>query len=392
MKMRGTLKKTILFILIFAAIFTLLTDILKDKRFSQPFDVANKVTGFYHEPKDSLDFIFFGSSQLYYSINPIVLWRDYGITSYDFAANEQPLWISYYYIKEAMKYQKPKAVLLDVRYVYFEDEFQREGVNRINFDDIRFSWNKIEMINASVPKDERASYYVDMIKYHSNWKNLDASHFEYLYYYKDNPYKGYSFNPNLLVYPPELDGVFSQETEKLPIPERSLEYLNKIISYAKENGIDLILIKTPDANPDGQLYYNSVADVARERDVPFINMNTIMPGAPHPDFIKAEEVTDYFGRYLKAHYELTDHRQDPAYAGQWDEDLTYYNQLKSEAYLSYHPLVFDYLQLLDNSNYITVVALDGEVPAIDDTTALQLKVLGWAKICAPSRAKATLRS
>ena len=97
------------FCVIFCLLFSLVSSVLRDKRVVGEYNPTTKIRGFYQEEKDSLDFVFVGSSQLYAHIAPAVLWRDYGITSYDFAANEQPLWISYFYIKEALKTQKPKA-------------------------------------------------------------------------------------------------------------------------------------------------------------------------------------------------------------------------------------------------------------------------------------------
>ena len=78
-----------------------LTVLLKDKRVTFDYDTTRKIQGFYAEEKNSLDFVFVGSSQMFTSVVPAVLWEEYGITSYDFGANEQPMYLSYYYIKEA---------------------------------------------------------------------------------------------------------------------------------------------------------------------------------------------------------------------------------------------------------------------------------------------------
>ena len=78
------------------------------------YDTTRKVEGFYAEEENSLDFVFVGSSQMFTTVVPAVLWEEYGMTSYDFGANEQPMYLSYYYIKEALKYQNPKAIVLEV--------------------------------------------------------------------------------------------------------------------------------------------------------------------------------------------------------------------------------------------------------------------------------------
>ena len=158
MKKIVTVIRVICFLVILGVLFFFVTEILKDKRVEGEYNVTTKVKGFYAEPDDSLDFVFVGSSQMYADIAPAVLWNEYGITSYDFCANEQPLWISYYYIKEALKHQKPKAIVLDVFTVYGED-YEAEGVNHINLDDLPWSMNKMNAIRNSVPEELQYSFF-----------------------------------------------------------------------------------------------------------------------------------------------------------------------------------------------------------------------------------------
>ena len=119
-----------------------LTALLKDKRVTFDYDTTRKVEGFYAEEKASLDFVFIGSSQMFTSVVPAVLWEEYGITSYDFGANEQPMYLSYYYIREALKYQNPKAIVLEVSYCDAKD-YATEGVHHINAIDLFMGKDKI---------------------------------------------------------------------------------------------------------------------------------------------------------------------------------------------------------------------------------------------------------
>ena len=70
--------------------------------------------GFYDEPKNSIDVLVLGSSNAYTAIIPNVIYNEYGITSYVLGSSVQRMWISYYYLEEALKYQKPKVVALEV--------------------------------------------------------------------------------------------------------------------------------------------------------------------------------------------------------------------------------------------------------------------------------------
>lgn len=47
-------------------------------------------------------------------INPVEIWKEYGIPSYNFANGAQRIQISEYYLKEALQRQKPKVAVLEV--------------------------------------------------------------------------------------------------------------------------------------------------------------------------------------------------------------------------------------------------------------------------------------
>lgn len=116
----GTFKKIIKFFLWIAGAFILLlvlTDILKAKWMRGDMETppyTEIVEGFFDEPEDSLDVVFIGSSHVYCDINPLYLWKNYGITSYDFSITTQTVDCSYYYMQEMFKHQAPKVVFFEV--------------------------------------------------------------------------------------------------------------------------------------------------------------------------------------------------------------------------------------------------------------------------------------
>ena len=50
-----------------------------------------RANGIFSEPKDSIDTVFIGDSEVYHSFIPLYIWRDYGITSYDVSSPAQKL-------------------------------------------------------------------------------------------------------------------------------------------------------------------------------------------------------------------------------------------------------------------------------------------------------------
>lgn len=355
MKKRTVFLRFTSFLLIFAVLFMVVTEVMKDKRVELEYDVTSKVKGFYQEPDNSLDFVFVGSSQLYAAIAPNVLFEEFGITSYDFAANEQPMWISYYYIKEALKHQNPKAIVLDV-FTMYGDEYEKEGATHINLDDLPWNLNKLQAIWASVPKGERASFYFELVKYHDTWNTLDQHKIMSSFWDERNVYRGYS----PFVVPHEYGETAPQEvidqTEREPMGDMAKEWLDKIVELTRAEGVDLILIKTPNGHAERQKLYLSVEDYAKENHLPFLNMNTVFDGEAHINIIHAETVTRYVGEYLCDRYEIDDKRDDPAYA-QWHEDGKYFYHKKDKCVQIGLTDMQTYFKSLSGKEWVTMFAL-----------------------------------
>lgn len=336
-----------------------LTVLLKDKRVTFDYDTTRKIEGFYAEEKNSLDFVFIGSSQMFTSVVPAVLWEEYGITSYDFGANEQPMYLSYYYVKEALKYQNPKAIVLEISYCKLPD-YSHEGVHRINLDDLRMGPVKLEAIFDFIPAEERFSYIFELAKYHDTWTELNETSLEYIFADKSNPYKGYT--PSL---EGESDGgeyndLITETTEHAGLPDLSLEYLLKIIELTEEAGVDLVFLKTPNGTDYNQGYYNAAGALAQKYDIPFLNLNSEMPGQLHNHVFHAETITKRIGEWLLELYEVEDKRDNPAYA-QWHEDAQYYYRYKDLLELDSQGEFDEYLKRLIGKDYVVCIAVKEDV-------------------------------
>lgn len=386
--------KSICFIIIFIILFVNITNLLKDKRVNAPYDVTRKVKGFYNEDRNSLDVVFIGSSHAYYTLNPAIFWDEFGVPSYVFGANRQPLWISYYYIKEVLKYQKPKVITLDVLYAAADvdikndekgkesERYQKEGDNRINLDDLKFSQNKLEAISVSVPKEEIMSYIIELMKYNKRWKAIDKNSFIYLNPKFKNPYKGYT---------PGFGSAYKMKpvNSTLNLSNKSLEYLNKIIELSKEENFNLILLKSPyNLDEASRKIYNKIADIAKENNIPFINYNNLhneidfkpevdlLPDCSHLNSFGAEKVSRHLAKYLVENYNLQDKRNNPAYSD-WNECTQYYKQEVNNWELSQETDIYNYLDKLNNPNYIVILsARDAFTNSLNKDILDKLKAIG----------------
>lgn len=254
-------------IVLFILIFNTLTLLLVRKGNGYGTDVLN----FYKQEKNSIDILFLGSSHSYSSFNPYLIEEKTGLSGYNFCTQQQPIWITYYYLKEALKYQSPKYIVLDVHMAIAQNnDFAEESVNRDAIDKMKFSLNKFNAINKSVEtSDERVSYYFNIIKYHSRYKTLSSIDFKTAFcnYTVDN--KGYIALPKSN-YTFENTPINSSEIQN--ITNKNEEYLIKIINLAKKENIKLILVKTPAKYSLEEFKkLNYINKLAQEHKITFIN-------------------------------------------------------------------------------------------------------------------------
>lgn len=307
------------FLLCLLILISAATVILKPKRLEMPYDNTRKERGFYVEPRNELDIVFVGSSQLFSTIMPSVLEEEQKIKSYVFAGNEQTFGISYYYIMEALKYQNPKAIVLETTFCNW-GERPRESVVRINFDDMRWGKAKILGILNNVEPKEWEYFFFELAKYHSRWDSLRKEDFKIKEcYFDENKTKGWSpyakSTDSDKMYGEAISPGVLNCTEYKKLDEDALQWLEKIMYLCEKEEVELILLKTPNnakiIEPvppeesdevfeyiDGMPYYNTLERLADENGIRFFNMNKVMTGTNHNDVENAHKATSYFGEWF----------------------------------------------------------------------------------------------
>lgn len=307
------------------------------------------IGGLYNNTEQPLDVLLLGSSHMNSGINPNIMWKQYGITSFNYATGGQPIDVTYYVLKEALKVHKNPIVVVDLYYLGLTDEFGAEGYVRSVLDNLRFSKNKVDAIINCTPLNQWSNYVFPIFKYHDRWKELTKNDFEF------NPESAYfekGFAAGLDLYGKESTSDIST-TEMENLPPKSEEYLNKIIDLSKKEGFKLVFTSTPhDYNStngtkswekDTAKMFNKVEEISKINKIPFINYNkltkemgfdfkTDMFNEGHLNVSGAEKVTLKLGEFLKANYTLVDHRKDVNYE-KWESDYIRYSKAAEEAAL-----------------------------------------------------------
>ena len=158
------------FLLLFLVTLYLAASILSIKSYHG----VNQKDGLYWQPEDSIDVVMMGTSHVNCNINTALLWEMYGIAAYDYSGAEQPLWMTYHYLKEFYKYQNPKVVIVDMYApARFKEDYQYDWMAE-NVYGMRFSLNKLQMLSASVEPERLHEYFPSFAVYHSRYDDLET--------------------------------------------------------------------------------------------------------------------------------------------------------------------------------------------------------------------------
>lgn len=314
--------KYIVICLIFILLFIFL-NILVQPKYKEDLVEGSFISDYYKSNFDH-EVIIIGDCEVYANFSPLEMYQQDGIKAYVRGNSQQMLWQSYYVLKETLKYEHPKLVVLSVGAMRNGSDMINEAYNRLALDKMKWSKEKMEMIKASMSDEENFLDYVfPILRYHSRIGDLTKEDFAYLFKDKKVTYNGFLINK-------EVKGLENLPTKRrlsnYEFPPENMDYLNKIIDLCKEEDIDLLLMKAPSLYP---YWYDEqdeiIKNIALDKDVDYINLVNYIDeigldfdydtydGGLHLNLNGAIKNSKFFSTYLKEHYELKDFRDDEAY-------------------------------------------------------------------------------
>ena len=110
------------------------------------------VTKFYELENETVDVLILGSSHAFEDFNTGTLWSEYGMAAYVLGGSVQPMWNTYYYLKEALKTQKPQLIVLEGYTAVYESEFIDDSRIIKNNYGLKWSRDKVNSIKISAPE------------------------------------------------------------------------------------------------------------------------------------------------------------------------------------------------------------------------------------------------
>ena len=359
--------------------------------FDDSWPTTSTYLGFYKMEKNTVDVLFFGSSHAASFFLPQELYNGYGITGYNLGCEQQNLVISYFWLKEALRFQKPKAVVIDC-YMLFPYKTEEplnteEGCTRKALDYMRWSQVKREAVGTVCRLDGNqslSSYYFPNIRYHKRWENLSENDFSFSKMAGHNELKGYA--PQAAYsgwkdFVPFEKGSGNGAESMEPLME---EYLNEMEELCRREEIQLVLVKTPGIvqSPERSLAIQNYAD---EHKLPFLDINekelyqeinwcfeTDNCDGEHGSLWGAQKVTRKIGEKLADWYGMGGHKDS-----QWETTKEYYEGIKKDCELAHMTDMEEYTQTIQDGRYSVFISVRNEgTSKLKDSVVQNLKNIG----------------
>lgn len=366
------------FLIILVAIFSLCERILTEKWIYKPGGnegETNRYDSFYKLPSDTVDYIVLGTSHSFFSINPMLIYAQEGYCGYDLGSPGQPVELSYWWLQEACKYQKPKYIFYDVGSLFFNEEdkdaggiikgltYMKPGILKLKaaYDCKLSEMSVLELISP-------------MYVFHSRWKELTENYFNIGEYYY--PYKGtyLTFTTRMDTYKESANKndyiLFENNIATLQnrgICEQNAKVFRNMYSFCQGRGIQLVPMKCPtiywDENKVG-----IINNLLSEYDLTLLDLNKevninwksdTLDNGKHTNFWGNCKSSDYLAKWMSNDYSLSDHREDDDYE-LWNEDLKEYFDFEEENLETNREKLLTYFQILVQNQSNLCIAFSGK--------------------------------
>ncbi len=301
--------------------------------------IEGSFTEEYYKEKVPHDVIIFGDCDAYESYSPVTMYEEYGISSFIRGSGEQYINQSYYLLKDVLRNETPKVVVLSVHNLQ-HDFPHNEAYNRMTLDGMRWSKDKVDAINSSMTEGETfVSYVFPVLRYHDRWNKLTKTDIEHVFSKDITSHNGYYMRCDvkpIANFPPMIPQI------SYDFGDFAMAYLDKIRLLCEENGIELLLVRAPIEYGWYEQWDKNVEEYAEQYGLTYINfcdyaddigidmnVDTYDAGV-HLNIYGVEKLSVYFGRYLTENYDLTDYRTVPSVASEYEKDIRFYNEMRDD--------------------------------------------------------------
>lgn len=260
----------VLFSLLFSALN--MATSLEEKRWKE----------FYNLPRDSIDVIFIGNSHNYVAFQPQIIDDIVPVRSYVIGGGGENVVLSYYELREVLRYQHPKMVVLETFTLDLDDEFMPTQNYYGFLDSGRWSVNRTSVALRYLTPEKlytifpslRTRMDIQKINLYTT-KLIETIQFSFLP--TIDPGSGAAPQEEVISENDYLLAETATVTEFPQAPAENEQYLDKIRQLCLENDIQLVLSKVPMVSQPqittGRYAPFDVEEYAAEHKIPLMIFN-----------------------------------------------------------------------------------------------------------------------
>lgn len=386
--------KSVIFLTILIGSLGLINQILMPKYImkNSTWPTTSSYHQFYEMEKDSVDVLFFGSSVAVNAFSPQEIYNQYGIRSYNLGSEQQSIFLSYFWLKEALRSQTPQVVILDTRFLFElhpENPINTiESLTRKCLDPMKWSSVKCEAVSDLCRIDEtqsELSYYFTNIRFHTRWTGLT----EYDMVREEVQYSELKGFGPIETYGPESYNTYTPSGDtkvRTDTHEVMQVYLDKTVELCRDKGIALVLVSLPgNRMQDG--IHNTLTAYAEEKGIDYYNLcesenyqaiGAVLPRESvfdHENIWGARKMSDYIGNMLQNVYQVAAVQDE-----QYEHTKAFYEHIIQNCELPHITDINEYLQAIRDERYTVFIAVRDEASAgLTDPVKENLMALGLSE-------------
>lgn len=300
---------------------------------------------------EDIDVLILGSSQTFAGIQPICLYEEFGITSFNWGNSVQSPIVAYAKLRDAKSRHDIKLVILAATQLFSDYEVDNTKVEpsiRKAIDSMRWSRYKASAVLDIAKRSKQQSvisYMFPFLRYHSRILEIDEKSFEFSYFREPLPpitMGAYAKESIVeLEYPEDW---MKKENGLKSASEDSVVLFNKIVNYCKNNNIEILLVRTASCSGWSYEFTNTVSNYSASKGIHFIDCNT-------PDLaneIGIDPKTDF---YDPGHLNIGGAWKTSLYLGKYIQDKFNLNDWRTENNILWEEAVNGFYKMHGNFEY-----------------------------------------
>lgn len=365
------LMRAICFCLLFVILFVFLSGAFIPRTGTTEDGMESRISKAYRgEPRDSIDTVFIGNSDIYRAISPVDLFHQTGITSAIAGRPNKQLSEVPGDIRDILRYQNPKTIVLETDCMFSgTNPGFKKGISPLEAEAAKVDvagrapskatdadvagqapskatnapqQNIFAKCKALLQEGDSAflaalNYKFPLVKYHDNWKHLKLMTFlqpRGKYHFSN---KGMAYANTVKAYPFGNEYMQLSGGKHAMLSEEKLDQFQKIYDLCDRNGIRLVLLTVPSANTWNKGKSDTVKQLAKKYDLTYYDYNRQIPagfnwvtdskdGGNHLNYAGASAVTKDLAKKLTDDLTMNPTSLTKEQKQQWRKDYEHFHK------------------------------------------------------------------